>query len=89
MSKVRLNIELNQELATLLEYLANHEDTTKAEIVRRALSVMKAYREQMERGRTHMGFVSDPAKLEAEMLGILSAPVSTKGLVQGEAARVG
>ncbi len=76
MSKVRLNIEVNQDLANLLDYLANDEDTTKAEIVRRALSVMKAYKEQIRRGRTHIGFADDPEKLDAEVLGILSTPLA-------------
>lgn len=74
MAKVRLNLEVSQDMANLLDNLAEHEDTTKAEIVRRALSVMKAYSEQMSRGRTHLGFVADPTSLDAEMLGILSAP---------------
>lgn len=74
MAKVRLNLEISQDVANLLDNLADNEDTTKAEIVRRALSVMKAYKDQIARGRTHMGFVENPAKLDAEMLGILSAP---------------
>lgn len=72
MAKVRLNLDVSQDMANLLDNLAAHEDTTKAEIVRRALSVMKAYSEQMSRGRTHLGFVEDPTNLDAEMLGILS-----------------
>jgi predicted transcriptional regulator len=75
MAKVRLNIEVSQELANTLDALANTEDTTKAEIVRRALSVMKAYQDQISRGRAHIGFVQNPDKLDAEILGILTAPV--------------
>jgi hypothetical protein len=73
MAKIRLNLEVSQELANLLDRLAESEDTTKAEIVRRALSVVKAFEEQRLHGRTHMGFASDPTKLDAEMLGILSS----------------
>ena len=72
MSKIRLNIEVSQELANLLDSLASKEDTTKADIVRRALSVVKAFDEQRERGRMHIGFASDPTRLESEILGILS-----------------
>jgi len=71
MAKVRMNIELSQEVAAFLEALAQEECTTRTEIIRRALSVMKAYRQQKERGRGHIGFVSDPAKLDVEIVGIL------------------
>jgi len=78
MAKVRLNIEVSQDLAELLDNLADNEETTKAEIVRRALSVLKAFDEQIEHGRTHIGFASDPTKLDAEMVGILSASSKAK-----------
>jgi hypothetical protein len=71
MAKVRMNIEVSRDIADLLENLADEEDTTKTEIVRRALSVLKAYRLQKERGRTHIGFTSKPENLEAELVGIL------------------
>jgi predicted transcriptional regulator len=69
--KVRMNMEVSPEVAELLEELAAGESTTKTEIVRRALSVLKAYREQKERGRTHIGFTADPTRLDAEIVGIL------------------
>lgn len=71
MEKVRLNIEVSQEVANLLNQLASEEGTTKTEIVRRALSILKAYKEQKERGRVHIGFASDPRDLDAEIVGIL------------------
>lgn len=73
MAKVRLSIEVSKEFATLLDSLAKDEDTTKTEIMRRAIAVMKAYREQAKVGRTHLGFTADPTKLDAELIGILSA----------------
>jgi len=73
MAKVRLSIEVTKGLAALLDSLAAKEDTTKTEIVRRALSVMKAYKDQVAAGRTHLGFTADPTKLDAELVGILSA----------------
>ena len=71
MAKVRLNMEVSQEVADLLNQLASDEGTTKTEIVRRALSILKAYKEQKERGRVHIGFVSDPRGLDVEIVGIL------------------
>lgn len=73
MAKIRLNIEVSQDLADLLDNLANSEDTTRTEIVRRALSVLKAFDEQKSHGRNHIGFTKDPTKLDAEILGILSS----------------
>jgi hypothetical protein len=72
MAKVRLSLEVSKELAALLDTLAENEETTKTEIVRRALSVMKAYKEQSSVGRKHLGFTADPTKLDAELIGILS-----------------
>ena len=71
MSKVRMNIEVSSEVADFIEQLAREEGATKTEIVRRALSVMKAYRKQKDQGRSHIGFVADPSKLDAELVGIL------------------
>lgn len=72
MTKVRLNIEISDDLARLLDELSESEQTTKTEIVRRGLSVMKAFRSQMKVGRNHIGFASDPTSLDAELIGILS-----------------
>jgi hypothetical protein len=71
MAKVRMNIEVSQEVADFLEEVARDEATTKTEIVRRALSVLKAYKQQKSKGRGHIGFASDPTKLDAEILGVL------------------
>ncbi len=71
MAKVRMNIEVSKEVSDLLETLAAEEDTTKTEIVRRALSVLKAYKQQKARGRIHIGFTSNPENLDAELVGIL------------------
>lgn len=71
MAKVRMNIEISQEVADFLDQLASEEETTKTEIVRRALSVLKAYKEQKKQGRVHIGFASSPKGLDAEIVGIL------------------
>ena len=71
MKKVRMNVEFSPEVAELLEQLATEEATTKAEILRRAVSVLKAYRNQKSLGRNHIGFTSSPENLDAELVGIL------------------
>jgi hypothetical protein len=75
MGKIRLNIEVSQELADVLDSLADAEGTTRTELVRRGITVLKAYKEQREVGRPHLGFTKDPLRLDAEMLGILSSQV--------------
>jgi len=76
MGKVRLNIEVTQELASLLDGLADLEGTTRSELVRRGIGVLKACHEQREIGRPHLGFARDPQRLDAEILGILSSPLN-------------
>lgn len=71
MAKARLTIDISQELAALLTDLAEEAETTKADIIRRGLAVMKAAREQKQIGRGHLGFVKNPEKLDAELLGII------------------
>lgn len=73
MAKVRLNVEVSPDLDKFLERLAEDEGTTKTEIVRRGLSVMKAFRDQIRRGRGHIGFTADASKLDSELVGILDS----------------
>jgi len=79
MAKIRLNVELTQELVSLLDRLADLEGTTRSELVRRGVSLLKACHEQREIGRPHLGFTRDPERLDAEILGILSSPVELVG----------
>jgi hypothetical protein len=76
-NKVRLQFEISRELDQEIEEIAKLENVTKSEILRRSLSVMKAFRQQAKRGRQHLGFVEDPTKLDAEMLGILTSRLLT------------
>lgn len=73
MAKVRLNMEVSEDLVRLLDNLADKEDVTRTEIVRRALSVMKAYNEQMKSGRNHMVFTSMPKASDVEIVGVLTS----------------
>jgi metal-responsive CopG/Arc/MetJ family transcriptional regulator len=73
MSKVRMNIEVSSDLAEFLDQLAIDEGATRTEMIRRAVSILKAYKSQKARGRTHIGFAADPNGLDAELVGILDA----------------
>ncbi len=70
MAKARLNIELSEDVARILDELSRESDTTKTDILRRGLAIMKAISDQKKFGRSHVGFVSDPRKLEAEIIGL-------------------
>lgn len=71
-SRVRLNLVVSAGLAAFLQDLADTEETTQTEMIRRGLSILKAYRQQIAAGRTHIGFVADATKLDAEIVGILN-----------------
>lgn len=71
MSKIRMTVEVSKDVADFLDELAGEEGATKTEIVRRAISVLKAYKAQKQKGRSHIGFTDDPTKLDAELVGIL------------------
>jgi len=72
MGKVRLSLEINEDLAKLLDDIAEGEAVSRTEIVRRALAVIKTYKEQMDAGRSHIGFVRDSDKLDLEIVGVLT-----------------
>jgi Arc/MetJ-type ribon-helix-helix transcriptional regulator len=76
MAKVRLNIEISENLADFLDALAESEHTTRSEMVRRAIAVLQAFHQQRGIGRPHLGFVRDPERLDAEILGVLQ-PTAT------------
>jgi predicted transcriptional regulator len=80
MAKVRLNMEVSEDLAALLDSLADQEEVTRTEIVRRALAVLKAYKAQIDAGRTHIGFVKEAEKLDAELVGVLNVPSASKNV---------
>ena len=73
MTKVdkRLNVAITNELDELIDELARDAGTSRADIVRRALAVMKAYKSQKKAGRNHIGFTDAPEKLDAELLNVL------------------
>jgi len=79
MAKARLSIEVSEDLARLLDELADSEDVTRTEIVRRAISVMKAFSEQRKVGRTHLGVSKSPEGLDAELIGVLTSEPPNRG----------
>lgn len=68
--KVRLSLQVTEELNRLLEEMADDSGTTKSDVLRQALALMKAARDG-KKDKRHLGFVSDPKKLETEIVGLL------------------
>ena len=78
MAKVRLSMDVSDDVSRLLDSLAEDEDVSRTEIVRRALAVLKAYKDQIDVGRTHIGFAKDADKLDLELIGVLTPRVPHK-----------
>lgn len=70
MSK-RLNLDISDDLHAYLTDLAVRRSTTMADLVRKGLAVIKAAERHAARGPVHMGFVSDPSRLDVEIVGVL------------------
>jgi len=71
----KLRMDLPESSVDIMNDLADREGVLPSEILRRALSILIAYDRQIAKGRTHLGFTSDPGHLDAEIVGILKAPV--------------
>jgi hypothetical protein len=70
---IQMRLVVSREMVDLIEGLAAEEGVSETEIVRRGLAVMKAFKVQKKRGRRHLGFVMDPEKLDAEIVGMLKS----------------
>lgn len=70
MSK-RISLEVSDDVAAMLKNIADEQETTTADMVRRALAILKTAHTQSKLGRAHIGFVSDPTRLDAEIVGVL------------------
>jgi metal-responsive CopG/Arc/MetJ family transcriptional regulator len=68
--KVRMNLQVSAELNELLERIAGDTGSNRSEVIRQALALMKAAHEAKQKGK-HIGFVTDPAKLDTEIVGLL------------------
>ena len=70
-NKIHMTVEISKEFSDFLEQLASEEATTKVEIMRRAFGILEIYKKQKQAGNTHIGFTSDPSKLDVELVGVL------------------
>ena len=66
--KVRLNLQLSEELYNELEVLANDTATTRSDVVRRALALLMAAHAGKKGGK-HLGFAKNADRLDQEIIG--------------------
>jgi hypothetical protein len=69
-AKVRLNLQVSEQLNSDLEAMADSTGTNRTEVIRQALALMKIAHQARRDGK-HLGLVSDPSKLDTELVGIL------------------
>ena len=68
--KVRLNLQVSAELNKMLDEIADSAGTNRTAVVRQALALMKTAHTAKVQGR-HLGIVSDPKRLDTEIVGLL------------------
>ncbi len=68
--KVRLNLQVSQELNQALEDIAESTGSNRTDVIRQALALMKVAHAAKKDGR-HIGIVSDPKKLDTEIVGLI------------------
>jgi predicted transcriptional regulator len=68
--KVRLNLQVSAELNGVLEEIADSSGTSKTDVIRQALALMKVAHNARKNGK-HLGLVGDADKLDTEIVGLL------------------
>ena len=68
--KVRLSLQVSQELNQTLEEIADSTGTNRTDVIRQALALMKVAHTAKRDGR-HLGIVFDAKKLDTEIVGLL------------------
>ncbi len=70
MEKVRLNLQISSDLNKQLEEIADSSGSTKTDVIRQALALMKVAHNARKTGK-HLGLVGDAGKLDTEIVGLL------------------
>ncbi len=68
--KVRLTMVVSPEVRKLLQDYAAGMGVSVDEVVDRFVRLIGIYQQQRTVGRKHLGFVADPTKLDAEVIGL-------------------
>ncbi len=68
--KVRLNLQISQELSQTLDEIADSAGANRTDVIRQALALMTVAHKVRKSGR-HLGIVTDSSKLDTEIIGLL------------------
>ena len=68
--KVRLNLQVSNELNNVLEEIADSSGSSKTDVIRQALALMKVAHGAKKDGK-HLGLVADASRLDTEIIGLL------------------
>ena len=68
--KIRMNLQVSTEINDVLEQIAGDTGSNRSDVIRQAIALMKTAHEAKRKGK-HIGIVSDPAKLDTEIVGLL------------------
>ena len=68
--KIRLSLQVSQELNQTLEEIAESTGTNRTDVIRQALALMKVPHSAKKDGR-HLGIVNDAKKLDTEIVGLI------------------
>jgi hypothetical protein len=68
--RVRLSLQVSQELNNTLEEIAESTGTNRTDVIRQALALMKVAHAAKKDGR-HLGIVTDAKKLDTEIVGLI------------------
>ncbi|HVJ54184.1 MAG TPA: hypothetical protein VM689_17090 [Aliidongia sp.] len=67
--KVRLSLQVPEELNRILETMATEMGGTKSEVLRKALTLMEVAHQARKNGK-RFGIASEGAKLDTEIIGV-------------------
>ena len=68
--KVRLSLQVSQELNETLEAIAESTGASRTDVIRQALALMKVAHAAKKDGR-HLGLVNDARRLDTEIVGLI------------------
>ena len=66
--RVRLNLQLSEEVAKALDEMAETNAVTRTEVIRQAILLMQLAHREKRNGR-HLGFTDRSDKLDTEIVG--------------------
>jgi metal-responsive CopG/Arc/MetJ family transcriptional regulator len=67
---IRMNVQISRDLTDLIDKIATDASAGRSDVIRQALALMEVAHSAKQRGK-YIGIVSDRAKLESEIVGVM------------------